>query len=334
MDTDLNDLAWGELGELFSKDSSTSSGIDAFQVQLNGDLVVPVADLPLPNVTIPQHATRLDASLNPVAERTEGDSVASPTSMDIDCKSKDEELLTVATSLLKSEPEPAIVKTEAELESTTLYPSSNTVPSTLSTAQTPASVTPKPKPTTPPSAAFAVVAQTADGRVEKRPIGSLKEKREREAKQFPRNLLANLDGTTSAEVRKMSSKERELVLYKRKLRNRESARRSRQKRQATLAELQEEIGDLLLVAGRVVDAGLALREENGSLRAKLDLAQAEIRALRAVYTDATPNESNTGPSASTKGTEMPNALVASKATEAKAKSGVEEDIPLKMKMGG
>lgn len=110
--------------------------------------------------------------------------------------------------------------------------------------------------------------------------GGLKEKRLREARMFPRAVLGNLAGTTSAEVRKMNATERELVLYKRKLRNRESARRSRQKRQATLAELQEEMDDLMSVTGRIVEVGMELRLENSALREKLDAAHAEIKALR------------------------------------------------------
>lgn len=112
---------------------------------------------------------------------------------------------------------------------------------------------------------------------------SLKEKREREARQFPKEILGNLDGTTSAEVRKMNATERELVLYKRKLRNRESARRSRQKRQATLAELQEEIDDLMQVSGRMVEVGISLREENARLREKFECAMAEVKGLRSMY---------------------------------------------------
>lgn len=127
-----------------------------------------------------------------------------------------------------------------------------------------------------------------EGRVEKRPPRSLKEKREKEARQFPSSLLGNLEGTTSAEVRKMNHAERELVLYKRKLRNRESARRSRQKRQATIAELQDEIDDLMKVSGKMVEYGLSLRAENDRLKGKLDIANAEIRALRAVYPHAAP----------------------------------------------
>lgn len=122
-------------------------------------------------------------------------------------------------------------------------------------------------------------------------IPSLKEKRQWEAKQFPKEVLTNLEGTTSAEVRKMNAVERELVLYKRKLRNRESARRSRQKRQATLAELQDEIDDLVNVSERMVDVGLSIRQENESLRNRLTCALAELKGLRAFATKTPANES-------------------------------------------
>mmetsp|Transcript_10910 Transcript_10910/g.33449 ORF Transcript_10910/g.33449 Transcript_10910/m.33449 type:complete len:286 (+) Transcript_10910:84-941(+) len=66
---------------------------------------------------------------------------------------------------------------------------------------------------------------------------SLVEKRALEAKLFPEDKLGDLSGTTSSKVRGMSKEERELVLYKRKLRNRQSARRSREKRR--MQQLQE-----------------------------------------------------------------------------------------------
>lgn len=66
----------------------------------------------------------------------------------------------------------------------------------------------------------------------------------------------------------MSPPERELVLYKRKLRNRESARRSRAKRQATLAELQDEVDDLALLGARVLEIAAGLRRENEALKKK------------------------------------------------------------------
>lgn len=117
------------------------------------------------------------------------------------------------------------------------------------------------------------------------PVGSLKEKREREAKQFPKEVLGSLDGTTSAEVRKMSATERELVLFKRKLRNRQSARRSRQKRQATLAELQSEIDDIMQVTHRMVDIGVLLHSENAKLKQNLNMANAELKGMRSIYNE-------------------------------------------------
>lgn len=142
-------------------------------------------------------------------------------------------------------------------------------------------------------------------------IPSLKEKRIREARQFPKEFLKNLDGTTSAEVRKMNPTERELVLYKRKLRNRESARRSRQKRQATLAELQNEVDDLANVSARMVDIGVKLHKENDHLRTRLSTALAEIKGLRAFNTDT-----------SRKGTPPPGS------------DGGSPQAALKMKLGG
>ncbi|KAJ8907666.1 hypothetical protein NDN08_007775 [Rhodosorus marinus] len=56
------------------------------------------------------------------------------------------------------------------------------------------------------------------------------EKRALEAQKFPADLLGDISGTTSSKVKAMSPEERELVLFKRKLRNRESARRSRERR--------------------------------------------------------------------------------------------------------
>jgi len=58
-----------------------------------------------------------------------------------------------------------------------------------------------------------------------------KERRALENKMFPKEVLGDLHGTTSIDVRRMTEEERKLVYFKRKLRNRESAKRSRMKRQ-------------------------------------------------------------------------------------------------------
>lgn len=129
---------------------------------------------------------------------------------------------------------------------------------------------------------------------------SLKEKREREARQFPKEVLKNLEGTTSAEVRKMNPTERELVLYKRKLRNRESARRSRQKRQSTLGELQEEVDDLVQISSRMVDVGLSLQQQNTLLSDQLSCALAELKGLRAFSKGTKPPKGGGGSQAALK----------------------------------
>ncbi|PXF49673.1 hypothetical protein BWQ96_00551 [Gracilariopsis chorda] len=121
--------------------------------------------------------------------------------------------------------------------------------------------------------------------ISKPPTLSLKAKREREAALFPKEVLADLEGTTSAEVRKMNPSQRELVLYKRKLRNRLSARRSRQKRQATLSELQTQVDELRDLSARIVDVGLGLQQENERLRARLGCALSTISVLQAAKDD-------------------------------------------------
>ena len=117
---------------------------------------------------------------------------------------------------------------------------------------------------------------------------SLKEKRALEAKMFPEELLQSLDGTTSAEVRKMNTAERDLVLFKRKLRNRESARRSRIKRQATLAELQDEVDTITDYVEKIVISAIGLKRDNDRLNRQLEVANAELRAWRSVYPEGNP----------------------------------------------
>lgn len=58
--------------------------------------------------------------------------------------------------------------------------------------------------------------------------------------EFKKEELENLDGVSSIAVRNMTKRERRLVLYKRRLRNRLSAKRSREKRMKILSELDEQ----------------------------------------------------------------------------------------------
>ncbi|KAJ8903775.1 hypothetical protein NDN08_000309 [Rhodosorus marinus] len=70
-------------------------------------------------------------------------------------------------------------------------------------------------------------------------------KRKRKRIVIPRALveeaMRDLDGTTAARAKHMSNQERDLVLLKRKLRNRESAKRSNMKRQMEASALQAEL---------------------------------------------------------------------------------------------
>ncbi|KAA8491965.1 hypothetical protein FVE85_8447 [Porphyridium purpureum] len=78
--------------------------------------------------------------------------------------------------------------------------------------------------------------------------------------------LGDLSGTTSAMSRKMTKEEHDLMLYKRKLRNRLSAARSRKRHQETLASLQTEIESLNEHSNRVMAKCEEASTENTKLR--------------------------------------------------------------------
>lgn len=321
---DHSDSVWRELGDIEEPNrtlgqAAIAKDIDALQVHLNGDLVLP--DSLILDATIP-----LDLSLHH-ADADDGDNGKSDVMHDAVVDDVDTSLAPAPAPDTLPQPHSspqvvlrsAINSTTPSFSSIVVTPISNKVEPTPTTAPTTAPVKKEPvvskvSSATSPTASIAVnvtsgsprrarpasataaaagvtpigggvgggggVSSVQQGRVEKRVPSSLKEKREREARQFPSALLTSLDGTTSAEVRKMSVKERELVLYKRKLRNRESARRSRQKRQAALTDLQEEIGELQSCASELLDTALRLRNHNSALKGQLEKAHAENHALR------------------------------------------------------
>ena len=90
----------------------------------------------------------------------------------------------------------------------------------------------------------------------KRGSGKIRRKRltKEEEARFPVEELADLTGTTAARSRKMSRKEHDLMLHKRRLRNRESAARSREKQRRTTTELAAEIDVLNERANQLADA--------------------------------------------------------------------------------
>ncbi len=88
--------------------------------------------------------------------------------------------------------------------------------------------------------------------------------------EFPADALLDLSGSSSAEVRRMGENERALVHYKRRLRNRESAKRSRARRQATITELSIEIKALRqetayfaeIIHRQALELSTAMKERN------------------------------------------------------------------------
>mmetsp|Transcript_6583 Transcript_6583/g.14063 ORF Transcript_6583/g.14063 Transcript_6583/m.14063 type:complete len:396 (+) Transcript_6583:190-1377(+) len=92
--------------------------------------------------------------------------------------------------------------------------------------------------------------------------------------------LGDLTGTTAMEARKMTQSERQVVLLKRKMRNRESARRSRIKKQAMLRDMNQEFFSLLDAAHKMKDTVSHLeaevsksRNENALIRSRLQNMQ-------------------------------------------------------------
>lgn len=83
----------------------------------------------------------------------------------------------------------------------------------------------------------------------------------------------DLAGSTSAEVRRMNDDERALVHYKRRLRNRESAKRSRARRQATISDIQTELEELRSLTTNLLDRCISFAKTN-------DRQQQEIETLR------------------------------------------------------
>lgn len=150
----------------------------------------------------------------------------------------------------------------------TLTPSQQTVPHS-------------PPPTSTPSASTNVNSPNLgepDGDIQsskKKPrshsrgVGKIRRHRmtkEEEARFNPTDFN-DLKGSTAAKSRKMSLSERDIMLHKRRLRNRQSAARSRDKQRKTIGDVGEEV-DALLVA-------------SAEIRARCFNAEKEIKELRA-----------------------------------------------------
>lgn len=102
------------------------------------------------------------------------------------------------------------------------------------------------------------------------------------AELYPAEMLVNLAGSTSAQVRRMNADERALVHYKRRLRNRESAKRSRARRQATLREIQSELSDLREVTASLLERCVCLARESDRQRTDIAILRKERSLLESL----------------------------------------------------
>ena len=94
------------------------------------------------------------------------------------------------------------------------------------------------------------------------------------------NDFSDLKGTTAARSRKMTEEERKIMLHKRRLRNRASAARSREKRSRTLTDLTAEVEDLMKKATLLAKQASDAIEETRKLKAKNILLMKENELLK------------------------------------------------------
>lgn len=112
--------------------------------------------------------------------------------------------------------------------------------------------------------------------------GGVAKKRRNTAARFPAEMLLDLAGSTSAEVRRMNEDERALVHYKRRLRNRESAKRSRARRQATIHDIQVEVEALRHDTASLLDKCVAFAQIIHRQSLELDTVKKEKMLLEAM----------------------------------------------------
>lgn len=97
--------------------------------------------------------------------------------------------------------------------------------------------------------------------------------------------LMDLSGSTSAEVRRMTVSERSVVLEKRKIRNRLSAKRSRARRQATLNDIEAEVAELRDIAARLQQRCNSMAEANAASVAACETLRKEKALLESMLRD-------------------------------------------------
>ncbi|CAN8068197.1 unnamed protein product [Agarophyton chilense] len=106
---------------------------------------------------------------------------------------------------------------------------------------------------------------------------------------FPAQVLLDLAGSTSAEVRRMNDDERALVHYKRRLRNRQSAKRSRARRQATLTDIQAEVDDLRQLTASLIDRCIKCVKNSERQTLELETLRKENQFLESMLRSSNGN---------------------------------------------
>lgn len=107
--------------------------------------------------------------------------------------------------------------------------------------------------------------------------------KEEEARFDPRDLV-DLRGSTAAKSRKMSTQQRDIMLHKRRLRNRASAARSRHKQRKTITELAQQVDVLLDSSDRVRTRCDKVEQQLADLVVAHDSLRAEHQQVKASNT--------------------------------------------------
>lgn len=105
--------------------------------------------------------------------------------------------------------------------------------------------------------------------------------KEEEARFAPEDLV-DLRGSTAAKSRKMTEEERDIMLHKRRLRNRQSAARSRDKQRKTISDVGDEVDELVARSDIILQRCLQVEKEVRLLREANDALRAENEQLRQV----------------------------------------------------
>lgn len=103
--------------------------------------------------------------------------------------------------------------------------------------------------------------------------------KEEEARFNPVDLR-DLKGSTAAKSRKMTDEERDIMLHKRRLRNRQSAARSRSKQRKTIGDVSEEVDELVGITQALKERCEEMQLEMGQLRNIIDALRKENHELQ------------------------------------------------------